>query len=789
MEQTETLDQTSVERGLDNAIRSDKSLKILIVESDPTDLIAMRRMLGAGYGMFAELGNASSLAEALAALDQQCPDVVLLELDLPDSRGLDTVHKLMAHSTHPVCIIVTDCQSEQTESEAIALGVQDYIMKVDLIAKSLSLAIRHAVDRRCREDRLHESEEKFRMLFALSRDAIMILDRRGFLDCNQATLDVFGCSSRDQFISRHPSELSPSRQTDGKDSAQAARDRIEAAYVSGNQCFEWLHQRIDGTVFPAEVQLSRVKINGTQVIQAVVRDITERKRIVQENNRLVHDLNERVKELNCMLGVSGLIEQYGSNLEGMCEGVVHLLAAAYQYPEITCARVVFENMEFKTGNFKDTKWKQSTNIKVHGKEAGLIEVCYLEEMPVSYEGPFQKEERALLEGVAGRLGRFIDRKEVDDALRESWQLIDGIISAIPARVFWKDKNLVYLGCNAAFARDAGFADPKAIIGKDDYQMVWRDQAELYRGDDRQVIESGCSKILIEEPQTTPKGDTIHLLTSKVALYSSGGKVIGVLGTYLEITDRKRAEQRQAQLMDQLKHVNQELNDFAYTVSHDLKAPLRGITTLADWVVSDCSERLDEEGKENLRTIQERVRKMTDLIDGVLRYSRACSGEDTHVDVDLKAVVDEAVNSLAVPPTIDVTIETPLPTVRGDKTRIGQVFQNLLGNAIKYMDKPQGNITVGCVEEDGFWKFSVSDNGVGIEEAYHEIIFKMFKTAPNHKDQDSTGVGLTIAEKIVMGMGGRIWVESEVGRGSTFYFTLPKATSMMKGELCEANCAG
>ena len=110
------------------------------------------------------------------------------------------------------------------------------------------------------------------------------------------------------------------------------------------------------------------------------------------------------------------------------------------------------------------------------------------------------------------------------------------------RVFWKDKNLVYLGCNAVFARDAGFADPKDIIGKDDYQMGWRDQAELYRGDDRQVIESGCSKFLIEEPQTTPEGNTITLLTSKIPLRNSKGEISGVLGTYMDITERKRMEE-------------------------------------------------------------------------------------------------------------------------------------------------------------------------------------------------------------------------------------------------------
>jgi PAS domain S-box-containing protein len=133
-----------------------------------------------------------------------------------------------------------------------------------------------------------------------------------------------------------------------------------------------------------------------------------------------------------------------------------------------------------------------------------------------------------------------EHKRAEEALRASRQITEEIINAIPVRVFWKDKNLVYLGCNTAFAHDAGFTDPKNIIGKDDYQMGWRDQAELYRADDRRVIESGCSKIFIEEPQTTPDGNTITLLTSKLPLRNSKGEISGVLGTYMDISEHKRA---------------------------------------------------------------------------------------------------------------------------------------------------------------------------------------------------------------------------------------------------------
>ena len=148
--------------------------------------------------------------------------------------------------------------------------------------------------------------------------------------------------------------------------------------------------------------------------------------------------------------------------------------------------------------------------------------------------------RRRMKTLARKIG---DYKSAEVALRESQEIIAAILDAVPARIFWKDRNLVYLGCNAPFARDAGFARPQDIVGKDDFQMGWREQADLYRRDDREVIETGHSKLLIDEPQTTPEGKTITLLTSKVPLRDPNGEVFGVLGTYLDVTERARLEEQ------------------------------------------------------------------------------------------------------------------------------------------------------------------------------------------------------------------------------------------------------
>jgi len=227
-----------------------------------------------------------------------------------------------------------------------------------------------------------------------------------------------------------------------------------------------------------------------------------------------------------------------------------------------------------------------------------------------------------------------------------------------------------------------------------------------------------------------------------------------------------------------------MNDFASIVSHDLKAPLRGIQTMADWLVSDYADKLDDKGKENLEMIQERSLRMTDLINGILSYSRAGRIQEDRTGLDLETVVHEAIDLLAPPSSIEIVVETPMPTVRAEKVQVSQVFQNLLGNAVKYMDKTEGHVKVGCLAQNDSWHFYVADDGPGVEEQYHERIFQMFSTAPHPEGKESTGVDLAIVKKIVEGMGGRIWVQSSPGQGGTFTFALPQKSAVM----CDAKSA-
>lgn len=256
----------------------------------------------------------------------------------------------------------------------------------------------------------------------------------------------------------------------------------------------------------------------------------------------------------------------------------------------------------------------------------------------------------------------------------------------------------------------------------------------------------------------------------------------------EIGERREAEQRQAELIEKVDSINRELKDFASIVSHDLKAPLRGIKSLATWILDDCSETLGDQGKEQMHLLLGRVERMYTLIDGVLQYSIVGRTEEQPTEVHLDKFIPEIIDMVVPPKHIKVTVEDNMPIILGEETQVMQLLQNLLSNAIKYNDKAEGRISVGCVEEDGWWKFSVADNGPGIEERHFERIFKMFQALAVTDEFEGTGVGLTVAKKIVELHGGRIWVESTVGEGSTFFFTWPKKEMGVKDAKLEANIA-
>jgi signal transduction histidine kinase len=264
----------------------------------------------------------------------------------------------------------------------------------------------------------------------------------------------------------------------------------------------------------------------------------------------------------------------------------------------------------------------------------------------------------------------------------------------------------------------------------------------------------------------------------------------------EIINRKKAENSLESLnkdlestIHQLTDINRQLQEFASIAAHELKAPLRAIGTLASMMAEDYHDRLDEEGRKNLGILAGRARRMSNFIDSLVMYSKLGRAIEKNRKVNLNDILKEVIKQLHIAQKdVELTIPDHLPLVIGEKTHMTQVFRELLDNALKYMDKPKGQVNIGCVEEDGFWKFSVADNGPGIDQRYFGKIFKIFQILSIRDDHESTGIGLAVVKKIVEMYGGSVWVQSKVGNGSTFFFTLPKQEVEVKDVELEASIA-
>ncbi|PIA78522.1 histidine kinase [Gaetbulibacter sp. 4G1] len=244
-----------------------------------------------------------------------------------------------------------------------------------------------------------------------------------------------------------------------------------------------------------------------------------------------------------------------------------------------------------------------------------------------------------------------------------------------------------------------------------------------------------------------------------------------LKSAINLRERQKAESKNVDLLTKLEKSNEELQEYAHIVSHDLKSPLRSIDALVNWIKEDNKGKLDDTSNKNLELIETTLEKMEQLISDVLLYSSVGSDSTKKEEVDLNILIEDLKQILFVPEHIKIETLNPLPIVYGDKVKLQQLFQNLISNAVKFNDKEEGRIEIDVQDQKSFYQFSIKDNGIGIDKKYHNKIFKIFHALQESKE--STGIGLSIVKKIIDLFKGEIWIESIPTKGTTFHFTLKK----------------
>jgi PAS domain S-box-containing protein len=354
-------------------------------------------------------------------------------------------------------------------------------------------------------------------------------------------------------------------------------------------------------------------------------------------------------------------------------------------------------------------------------------------------------------------------------------------------VYTTDLDGIITYVNPALMKLLEVSDPDELIGR-----PFLPERFGLDSQEREMFVRELEKGSIESRQLalkTFRGNRVYVTLFPSVTRNFRGAINGSQGIIYDVTAKKelvalrqaeeeleRTNQDLKTAVQELKRANKELREFAHVAAHDLKTPLRAIGTLAEWLSTDYADKFDERGAEQVRLLVGKARQMGALVDDILQYSRLGQDGRRRQTIDVNAIVSELITEIAPPDNIEIVVLNDLPVVMCEQTQILQIFQNLLANAIKYMDKLDGRIEISCVDDQDCWKFSVADNGPGIDRRYFEKIFKMFQTLSPREDSQSTGIGLAIVRKIAELNGGRAWVESELGKGSTFYFTLQKQQS-------------
>jgi two-component system sensor kinase FixL len=370
-----------------------------------------------------------------------------------------------------------------------------------------------------------------------------------------------------------------------------------------------------------------------------------------------------------------------------------------------------------------------------------------------------------------------ERKQAEEALKESEERKRVILdTAVDCIITINEKGIVE-SVNPAGERMFGYA-AEEVLGRNVSMLMPTPYREEHDGYLANYVRTGEKRIIdIGREVSGRRKDGTTFPIDLAVSEAQRGQRREFVGIVRDITKRKRAEEDLARHADALTRSNEELEDFTHVVSHDLKEPLRGIEAFSGFLIEEYGDKLDETGRHYLDVLTHSASRLRDLIDDLLQLSRLGRAALHRVPVEVDSLMRELRDSLAFTLTdnrVDLRVQEDMPTIFCDPVRIQSVFQNLVSNAIKYNDKPEGaRIEITCEERDSDCLFCVLDNGPGIAPQYHKKIFRIFQRLVRRDEQEGTGVGLALCKKIIETRGGTIWVESDGnGNGSAFFFTIP-----------------
>ncbi|MBD3338119.1 MAG: PAS domain-containing protein, partial [Candidatus Lokiarchaeota archaeon] len=492
-----------------------------------------------------------------------------------------------------------------------------------------------------------------------------------------------------------------------------------------------------------------------------------------------HKLNERVKELRCLNDIQNLSQEREYSIEDIIKKTIERIVPAFQYPEITCVRFISQKKIYQTENFNETEWKLVSDVPLTVKPFGQLEVYYSKERPQKDIGPFLEEELDLINSIVIILSNLNQRLKAEQLLKDSKEFLYQITANVSGLIFQyklsHDKKERFTFISEGI-RDLMELKPESVM---------KDPKKLWAIYEKEAIPLLKEKIKDSAENMTPWHAEYQLRTAKrgklkwveglgIPRKKENGDIIWN-GWVRDISKQKESELQLEKALQDLKSSNAELEHFAYIASHDLQEPLRTISSFSQIIGKRLNGRLDETEDKYLGYIIDGTKRMKSLINDLLVFSRIKRKGNEFKSSDVERILNEVLKGLKssiYENNAEITHD-PLPTILADSSQIYQVLQNLISNSIKFRSEKPPKIHISAETTHNEWIFSIKDNGIGIDSKYFDRIFIAFQRLHSKTKYSGTGIGLAICKKIIKRHGGKIWIESEEGKGSTFFFSIPK----------------
>jgi PAS domain S-box-containing protein len=730
---------------------------LLIVEDFPESRELYRYCLLTDPSYAYDLLEVESVAAGLELCQTRSIDAILLDYLLPDGDGLKFLESLHAQSngTSPPVVMLTGQGNESIAVQAMKLGAEDYLRKRDFTPELLQSKIRSAIENASLRRQLQQSEERLRAsvenmldcfgIYSAIRDAAgQIIDFR--IDyLNAAALESHRMTAAD--LGRGLCDVFPAQ----------CEQRVFAEYCQVVDTAQPLFKEdpIYADVSGAQMLVSIYSVHISKLADGFVaswRDVTAQKQaelLLIEKNQQITTIWESMTDAYINLDRDWRIIYANQAATQVIYNLVGFVPAEF------LGKTHWEVFPWSVGNLVEQEYRRAATDWVSVHFESLYE-------PTGTW--FEIHAYPSTEGLGIYFRDINNRKQIEMVRIKAEQERD--------RFFNISLDLLAIGNFDGYFTRLNPASER-ILGFTSEELMGQPFIDFVHPEDRDRTLACAQRLTIGEIAIDFQNryrcqDGSYRWLSWSAMPDLEHKLWYASGH--DITEQQAVLRERQQAQIALEARNQELDSFVYVVSHDLKAPLRAIANLSQWIEDDLAGVLTADTQQQMDLLRNRVYRMEATIDGLLDYARIGRSDEQIESFGVAQLLAEVIDSIAPPPTFRIDIAPNLPTLYTKRLFLSQIFANLIGNAIVHHDRPDGSIQISCQDRGDVYEFVIADDGPGIAPEYHDRIFTIFQAVNPQNRSDSTGVGLAIVKKIVDTEGGTIWLDSELGKGTKFYFT-------------------